>query len=248
MEAVPVQRDLEYRRSEAGPLVLDTYQPLPAASGARAPVVLFVTGFPDVGVSSPLGCMFKDMEMSISLLQLIAMSGMAAVSYTTSQPATDIDDVLAFLTGNATALHVDATRVGLWAVSGHAPVALSALIRHPRQSFRAAVISNGFTFDAEGAAVADAARTYGFVNACAGHSVDDVPPDVPLFIARSGRDEFPGLNDALDRFVTAAISRNLPLTCANHPMAPHSFELNDDSALSRHIIDQMLAFMRFHLT
>ena len=198
MEAVPVQRNVEYRLCEAGALAMDIYHPFPSASGTNVPVVLLVTGYPDVGVSSPLGCTFKDMEMSISLAQLIAMSGMMAVAYTTRQPATDVYEVLDYLDHN-----VDATCVGLWAVSGHVPVALSALMRQPQKSLRAAVFSNGFTLDLEGSAVADAARTYGFVNACAGNSMEDLPPDVPLFIARSGQDEFPGLNDARDHFVSA---------------------------------------------
>ncbi len=80
-----------------------------------------------------------------------------------------------------------------------------------------------------------------------GRTVDDLPANVPLFLVRSGRDEIPGLNDTLDPFVSAAIGRNLPVTLVSHPTSPHCFELNEDSALSRHIIDQMLAFMRFHL-
>ncbi len=77
--------------------------------------------------------------------------------------------------------------------------------------------------------------------------MDDLPANVPLFLVRSGRDEIPVLNYTLDPFVSAAIGRNLPVTLVNHPTSPHYFELNEDSALSRHIIDQMLAFMRFHL-
>ena len=49
METVPVQRNVEYRLSEAGPLAMDIYHPLRSASGAMVPVVLFVTGYPDVG-------------------------------------------------------------------------------------------------------------------------------------------------------------------------------------------------------
>ena len=60
-------------------------------------------------------------------------------------------------------------------------------------------------------------------------------------------DETPGLNEALDRFVSAAVGRGVPVTLANHPTAPHCFELNHDSKLSRSIIYQTLAFMRYHL-
>lgn len=137
METVPVQRNVEYRLSEAGALAMDIYHPFPSASGTKVPVVLLVTGYPDVGVSSPLGCTFKD---------------------------------------------------------------------------------------------------------------EDLPSDVPLFIARSGQDELPGLNDALGHFVSAAVRWNLPMTFVNHPAAPHCFELNDDSELSRSIIGQMLAFMQSYLT
>lgn len=76
----------------------------------------------------------------------------------------------------------------------------------------------------------------------------DLPSDVPVFIVRSGRDEFQGLNQAMARFVAAAIARNLPMTVVNHPTAQHGFELNDDNGASRCLIRQMLAFMRFSLT
>jgi hypothetical protein len=42
---------------------------------------------------------------------------------------------------------------------------------------RCAVLSYGYTLDADGATgVADAAGQFGFVNPCAGQSVEDLPP------------------------------------------------------------------------
>jgi acetyl esterase/lipase len=210
-------------------------------------MVLIVTGYADAGVPTPLGCAFKDMAWAISLAQLIAASGMAAVAYTTREPGTDAGEVLGHIARHAAALRIDTARVGLWAASGHAPLALALLMRRQPHTFRAAVLSNGFTLDATGSTVADAARTYRFVNPSAGRSVDDLPSDVPLFLVRSGRDEFPGLNDTLDRFVSDALARNLPVTLVNHATAGHAFELNDDSDTSRHVIGQMLAFLRVHL-
>ncbi len=116
------------------------------------------------------------------------------------------------------------------------------------RTFQAAVLSNGLTLDGEGTAIAEVFRKYGLVNPCAGRSVNDLPTQVPLFLTRSGRDEILGLNEALDRFCSAAITRNLPVTLVNHPTAPHCFELNADDALSRTTIVQMLAFMRSHLS
>jgi hypothetical protein len=95
--------------------------------------------------------------------------------------------------------------------------------------------------------VADAAARFGFVNPCAGKSVDDLPRDVPLFIARAGRDQMPGLNEAVDRFVVEALTRNLPITLVNHSAAPHAFDLFQDSEISREIIRQVLGFLRCYL-
>ena len=95
-------------------------------------------------------------------------------------------------------------------------------------------------------AVAEAAGQWGFVNPCAGKSVDDLPRDLPLFIARAGQDE-PRLNDALDRFVVKALTSNLPITVVNHSTAPHAFDLFDDSETSRETIRRILAFLQFHL-
>ncbi len=246
MELVRVQRDMVYSKSRGGHLALDVYHPAPSVSGSAPPVVVFVSGLPDVGVSSRLGCLFKDVEMFVSLARLAATSGMAAVTYTTRQPDVDIDDVFDYLDANAS-LQIDTARVGLWAVSAHVPVALSALMRRPRR-FRAAVLSNGYTLDLDGNTVADTFRSLGLVAACEGRSTEQLPADVPLFIARSGQDEMTGLNSTLERFVEAVIARNLPVTFSNHPTAPHAFEVNDDSKLSRVIIEQMLEFMQHHLS
>jgi hypothetical protein len=248
MESVPIRRDVEYSSANAGPLTLDVYHPRGAVTEHDAPVVVLVTGYPDVGVRRPLGCPFKEFEMFISLAQLLAASGMTAVAYTSQAPADDIYVLLDYLATNAAPLRLDGTRIGLWAVSGHVPTALATLARDTRGAIKAAVLSTGFTLDLEGSTVADAARTYGFANAAAHISITELPGNVPLFIARAGRDENAGLNDTLDLFVSRAIEQNLPVTVVNHPSAGHAFEINDASTASKYIIGQMLAFMRFWLT
>jgi hypothetical protein len=71
---------------------------------------------------------------------------------------------------------------------------------------------------------------------------------VPLFIARAGRDESPRLNEKLDRFVGDALARNLPITLVNHPEGPHAFDLFHDSAMTRAVIRQVLAFLQTSLS
>jgi len=95
--------------------------------------------------------------------------------------------------------------------------------------------------------VAELAGRFGFVNSCAAKTVEDLPRDVPLFIVRAGHDEMPHLNETIDRFLMKALSCNLPITFANHPAAPHAFDVMHDTENSREIIRQILAFMRFHL-
>jgi hypothetical protein len=102
--------------------------------------------------------------------------------------------------------------------------------------------------DLDGATpVADATAKFGFVNACAGKTVADVARDVPLFVARAGRDQMPGVNASLDAFVTSALLHNLPLTLVNHPTGPHAFDLFDPSEMSRDVVRRLLAFLQFHL-
>ena len=248
MESVVIERNLEYGPTGEG-LVMDVYRPSNLSDGCHAPVVLIAAGYPDVGVPRLLGCAFREMEMCGSLGRLIAASGMAAVSYTTRNPAADIDSVLERLAAEGPAVGVDASRTGLWAVSGNVPVALATLAHNHHGRIRAAVLSNGFMFDADGSStVAHAARTYGFVNAADGISARDLPSGVPLFVMRAGRDENAGLNTSLDRFVDHALALNLPITVVNEPDARHAFELHEDSAVTRYHIASMLAFMRYWLT
>jgi acetyl esterase/lipase len=127
-------------------------------------------------------------------------------------------------------------------------MALSVLMQEDRDNLKCAVLCYGLMLDLEGStSVAELARTFGFVNPCAGKSVNDLPQDMPLFIVRAGQDETPHLNETIDRFLVKALICNLPVTFANHPAAPHSFDVMHDSETSREIIRQILAFMRFHL-
>jgi hypothetical protein len=244
--AIVERRDLVFP-TDAGPLTLDVYSPANAA--AATPAVIFVVGFSDVGARSVLGCAAKDMESFIGWARLTAAAGMTAITYANAgRPVDDLRTVLRYVTDNAAALNVDATRLALWACSGHGPTALAMLTRPPGVVLTCAALLYPYTMDLDGATdVAGASATFRFVNACAGQSVDDLSAQVPLFIARAGGDEMPGLNTALDRFTAAALVRNLPVAIANHPAGPHAFDLSDDSAMTRAIVRQTLGFLGAHL-
>lgn len=247
-ESVRVRRDVEYVGAGGGPLTMDVYQPPGAGGAAPTPAVVIVAGFPDPGFEANVGCKFKEMGSSVSWARLLAASGLSAVTYANREPAADLHALLGYVRRAAASLGIDGGRLGLWASSGNAPLALSALMREGPGGLKCAALCYGYTLDLGGAAgVAEAAARWGFANPCAGKSVADLPPRTPLFIARAGRDQMPGLNDALDRFLSEALARNLPLTLANHPDAPHAFDLLHDSETSREVIRQILTFLRFHL-
>ena len=205
-------RELTFSGADGEPLAGRIYSP---SSTGRAPhAVLIVEGYPDPGFVKHVGCRFMDMEWSISLAQLIAASGMAAITYANRQPAADAVAIIDHAIANAPRLGIDASRIALWATSGHGPVAISVLNRAS-----CAVLSNPMT---EGVTLA---------------------ANVPLFLIRSGKDETSGLNAALDRFIALALSQNQPMTVVNHAEAPHSFELYHDSSTTRQIIRQALRFL-----
>lgn len=166
--------------------------------------------------------------------------------YATREPAGDIQRVMRHLREHAGALGIDGGRIGILACSANVAVALSALMTGSIAS--CAALLYGLTLDLDGSSdVAAASREFGFVNACAGTSVSDVADDVPLCVVRAGREHFAGLNKALDRFVTAAVARNLPITSINHPTGPHGFDLEEDSEVSRRIIKHVLSFLSLQL-
>lgn len=248
IDAVTIRRDVEYRVTDAGVLTMDLYYPPDSKSEARIPAVVFVSGYPDPGFQKMVGCKMKEMESYISWGQLAAASGLVAITYTNREPVTDIHALLQYVRQNAAVLGIDENRIGVWACSGNVPLALSVLMQEDREYLKCAVLCYGCMLDLDGYThMAEASKMWGFVNPCAGKSVEDLPHDIPLFIARAGQDEMPHLNETLDRFLAKAVTCNLPTTFVNHPEAPHAFDVSHDSEASREIIRQILAFMQFHL-
>lgn len=243
--AITVRRDIPYSTGDLS-LTMDVYYP-PGVPRAGLPAALMVIGYSDVGARAMLGCPFKDMESFAGWARLIAAAGTAAIVYTTGMnPAADLRTLLQYLR-EPSDLGIDGGKIVVWASSGHGPNAFQVLMRDVDPPVRAAALCYAFTLDLDGATnVSGAAGTFRFVNPCAGRSVADLSPEIPLFVARCGRDETPGLNTSLDRFVARALSANLPVTVVNHPEAPHAFDLMHDSDASRALIADILTFVKRH--
>ena len=170
------------------------------------------------------------------------------MTYTNREPVGDYV-LMDHVRQQAGPLGIDLGRMGIWASSGNVSLALSLLMQQERVGLRCAAFCYGYMLDLDGStAVAEGCRTFRFANPNAGRSIDDLRRDLPLFLARAGKNvEIPRLNESLDRFVSAALARNLPITLANHATGPHAFDLFDDSPASREVIRLILNFLRLHL-
>ena len=240
MDAVRVRRDVAYTLAADVELTMDVYYPPGRNASDRTPAVVLVSGFPGA---------VKRIGSFVSWAELMAASGLVAITCATKEPLTDMQAVLGYVREHAASLGVDGDRMGLWACSGHVPNALSMLARPERGYLKCAAFCYGFMLDLDrSTAVADAAKQYGFANPGSSRTFEDLPRDTPLFMVRAGRDEFPGLNSALDAFLAQAVRDNRPVTFVNHATGPHAFDIVDDSPATRDVIGQILAFMKSHLS
>ena len=248
MNAVTVRRDVAYGPPDHG-LRFDAYYPSTQTDGERWPVVIIVAGYPETREPRATALSFKEIGWTVSMCQLIAVSGMVAISYTNRDPVADLRDLFEHVHDSAESLRVDPSRIGVVATSGSVPAALTTIMQDARRPPVCAVFGCGCLLDLDGATdVADAARQFGFVNPTAGRTVADLRPDVPLLVTRAGRDQFPAMNASIDRFIAQALVENLPITLINHAEGPHAFDLLDDTRTSRDIVRQTLQFLRQHLT
>jgi len=248
MDKVVVRRDLPFGGGDGSERLFDLYLS-PAASGTgRPPVVVIVAGFPDPGYERMLGRSFRRMGATVSWAELLAASGIAAVAYANRDPATDLDALFAHLRDHADGLGLDGERVGLWASSGNGPLALATLMRPDRSWLRCAALLYPFTLDVDGGTeVADAAATWRFAHPAAGRALSDLPTATALLVVRAGADATPGLNVALDRFVSAAERIGRPVRKIEQPEAPHAFDLLVDNEATRTTVREVLGFLRRHL-
>lgn len=226
-------REFSFLGADGDSLAAAIYLPIEATS--PPPVAIIVEGYADPGFSAFVGCRFMDMQWTVSMAQLIAASGIAAITYANRRPLDDANLLVQHVIDHWADLGVNASRIALWATSGHGPVALSLLSRA-----RCAVLTNAYTIDLDGAThVADAAKTFKFATS----SIEEIPEGKPMFIVRSGKDEMPGLNASLDRFIARAIALDRPVTIVNYPASPHAFELFLDHPKTRRILGEGLTFL-----
>lgn len=244
MNDIPVQHDIVYARAPSRELTMDLYRP-PQDTITPLAAIILATGYSDVLGAEMLGCKLKEMAAYVGWAQLLACAGLVAITYESEEPVRDLEHLIDHVRANASRLQIDASRLGIWSCSGNVPNALATLEK--RDDLICGAFCYGYmTSDDADGRVADAARQFGFVLP---RPVIDMSrlAHKPVLVARAGRDEMPGLNASLDRFVSAALERNLPVTVINHAAGPHAFDVFDPSPGSRAAIEQTVGFLRAHL-
>ena len=131
----------------------------------------------------------------------------------------DFAKLVAHLRENASQYGIDGEAISVYAGSGNAWTALPVLQDPSLTSIRSAVIYYG-----------------------AG-PVDRFRLDLPILLVRAGLDR-PGLNSEMGQLAARALSQNAPITVINHPSGYHAFEMRNDDAATRELIDATLEFVK----
>jgi len=240
MDRVSVDRDMPFGREPSDALRFDVYRPA-LVTQSQLPAVIFVTGYSDKGAQEFVGCELKEFAAYIDWARLIASSGVIAVTYSNEDPVRDIEALVEHIEKNAESLGIDGTRLGIWSCSGNTATALALLCEH--KELKCAALCYGYMIDMPGHdEVARAASQFGFVNATSTMQISDIP-DVPILVVRAGRDEMPGLNASLDRFVTRALAANLPISLANCASGVHAFDVAEQTDEARQVVHQVVQFL-----
>jgi acetyl esterase/lipase len=228
MEDARVFSDLKYSDADDPNLLMDVYVPADSAAGKRHPVIVLIHG----GGASQYRP--KDWGIFRSWGRLIAAHGMVGVTFThrlgypepfLEKAGADLASALAYIRANAESWNADSERVGLVAFSAGGPM-LTLAMQEKLEAVRCLVGFYAYLPIQEPAVFSSMK---------------------PMFIARAGKDAAPGLNDAMDRFIAAALAANAPVTAINHPAGEHGFDNQTDDERSREIIAAALAFLRTHL-
>ena len=226
LDSCRVTKDVPFAMSDGAPLRMNVYRPS-QSEGALPAVIFYTLYWPAEGPSARTsGDWFK------SWARLAAANGLVAIipdlraepgTGTAERPARALADdfqrLVAHVTAHAGEYGVDAERIGVFAESGSTWSALAA-VEDPAQT-----------------AIKAAVAYYGSAN------IETFRRDLPLLWVRAGLDS-QRTNADIARLSTLALSQNAPVTIVNHPAGRHGFEGRDESAVTRDVIEQTLAFFK----
>ena len=248
MDKVRIKKDVAYKSEANLELKMDVYMPPNLKKGDRRPAVFFIHG------GTALENRPKDWGVFASWGKLVGASDLVGVVFTHRMgfpkpefalAESDLRDAVNYVRDNANALNVDKDRIAFVAFSAGGPL-LSVPLRDAAAYVRGLVSFYSFLdiqqSEMHKQAIGDAEilKKYSPLSFLAPNAAR-LPP---IFIARAGLDEIPGLNAAADRFISEALSKNINVELMNHPSGIHGFDNQIDDDRSREIIRRVLGFLR----
>jgi acetyl esterase/lipase len=249
MDKVKIVANLKYTETSDPNIAMDVYSPPGLAKTEKLPAVIFIHGGAKPEWTP------KDWGVYTSWGKLIAASGFVGVTFThrTEYPAKslekgsqDVLEAIKYVRANADKYNVDKDRICLIAYSAGGPM-LSLAMRGDMPYVKCLV--GFYAFMDIRQSNYNKTEVPEILNAFSPITYLEKDPSKipPMFIARAGRDEVPTMDDSIDRFIGAALTKNIALTFANHPTGIHSFDNQNDDERSREIVQSAIAFMKQHL-
>jgi len=132
--------------------------------------------------------------------------------------AQDFDALLAHLAANAASLGADRDRIAVYAASGNVYRGLPLFVDPRRTTIKAMVLYYGSA------------------------DVKTFRGDLPTLFVRAGLDR-PPVTRGMTNLITLAQTQNVPVTVVNYPGGHHAFEMLDDEAATRDVIDTTIDFV-----
>lgn len=245
MDRVAVTKNLPYAGGSDPRIAMDVYRPEGLKPGERRGAVIFIHG------GGPPGAPMKEIGAFTSYGRLAAAQGLVGVTFThrlgfpqgVAEGATDVAAAVAYVRAHAADLNVDPDRICLAAYS--AGGAMLAPYVKDAPSWLRCLVAFYPMMDLEGSAqhrASNGAETLAAQSPL--RQVAEPGRKAPLYLARAGADEIPELLPGVDRFVAEALRRDYPLTVANNPGAPHSFDLTAATPRTLEILQETFAFLR----
>jgi acetyl esterase/lipase len=252
MDAVEVRRDLVYRQADGEALTMDVYLPPGLGEGERRPGVLLVHGGP---IPPQFSARAKEMGVFLSYGELLAASGLVAATFNHAftglagigASAANVAAAIAYARENASDFHLDPDRLCFWTFSGGGPFLAPVLRERPPYlrslvSYYAALDLAPVQSQVDPPLPEEVVRDYSPVSVFSAGEPFQGPP---ILVARAGRDQH-WLNATIDLFVARALAANAAIDLLNHPEGRHGFDVLDDDARSREIIERTIAFIKAH--
>ncbi len=248
MEDVVCHKGEIYYSGNSFDLEADIYIPPGLSRGSKLPLVILTNNYPDVVWNKNSGVCHKDWQMIISWAELIAASGMIAVTYQTLYSQSESDSLISYLSRNADKFNIDIDRIAVFGCSANA-LAAQSLLQNDSYNIRCAVLYYGLLLTPDQKyfeEINSAQNSFGFYFSDL-NQVDDIPSDIPILVTRAGKDKNPLILMTIDHFLNEAVKSNAKITFINYPEGQHDFDILDDTENSRLIIRQTVDFLTAHL-